>query len=255
MTRLRRQLLGGGSAVGTFVQTPHPVVPELLAALGVDVLCLDQEHSAMGVETIHALVGAAALGGVPVVVRVADCTAHHIGSALDAGAAGVLVPRVRSASDAAAAVAFARYAPGGVRGLGPGRAAGYGRDVARELREANERTLVAVQIETRAAVDALDEILAVEGLDLVFVGPGDLSASLGLAGGIADPRLQPVVENVLDRAHAAGRATGVFALDAAAAADWLRREVGLVLLASDLGLLAGAVADAWATLPVRRSVS
>lgn len=252
MTTLRRHLLDGGSAVGTFVQTPHPVVPELLAGLGVDVLCLDQEHAAMSVETIHALTGAAALGGVPVIVRVADCTAHHIGSALDAGAAGVLVPRVRSAKDAAAAVAFARYPPEGERGLGPGRAAGYGRDVARELREANERTLVAIQVETRAAVEALDEIVSVEGLDLVFVGPGDLSASLGIGGGIADPELRPVVDDVLARARAAGRATGVFAPDVDAAADWLRCGVGLVLLASDLALLAAAVAKTWAVLPARR---
>jgi len=138
LTSLRRRLLDGGRVAGLFVQTPHPVVTELLGALGVDVLCLDQEHSAMGPETVHALVGGAALGGVPAIVRVADGTAHHIAAALDAGAAGVLVPRVGSAAAAEAAVRFARYPPAGERGMGPGRASGYGRRIAESLARAAE---------------------------------------------------------------------------------------------------------------------
>ena len=248
MTSLRRRLLDGGRVAGLFVQTPHPVVTELLGALGVDVLCVDQEHSAMGPETVHALVGGAALGGVPAIVRVADGTAHHIAAALDAGAAGVLVPRVGSAAAAEAAVRFARYPPAGERGVGPGRASGYGRRIAESLARADEETLVAVQIETRAALDVLDEILGIDGVDLIFVGPGDLSVSLGLAGGLADPRLRPVVEDVLDRAAAAGKATGVFAADVEGGAGWLARGVGLVLVGSDLGFLAAAVEHAWRSL-------
>jgi 4-hydroxy-2-oxoheptanedioate aldolase len=132
--------------------------------------------------------------------------------------------------------------------MGPGRASGYGRRIAESLARADEETLVAVQIETRAALDVLDEILGVDGVDLIFVGPGDLSVSLGLAGGLADPRLRPVVEDVLDRAAAAGKATGVFAADVEGGAGWLARGVGLVLVGSDLGFLAAAVEHAWRSL-------
>src|SRR5919204_1374121 len=238
---LRSRLLAGEALAGIFVQTPHPVVPELLGRLGVDFVCIDQEHSAMGPETVQALVAGAALAATPALVRVADATAHHVAAALDAGAAGVLVPRVSSAAAAGDVVRWSRYPPLGERGLGPGRAAGYGRGIADALARANDEVLVAVQIETRAAMDALDEILAVDGVDLVFVGPGDLSASLGLEGGLADPRLRDVVADLLARARDAGRATGVFALDVRTAAAWRADGVQLVVLASDLALLAASV--------------
>lgn len=125
---------------------------------------------------------------------------------------------------------------------------GDGRRIPESLARADEETLVDVQVETRAGLDALDEILAVDGLDLVFVGPGDLSASLALNGGLADPRLQPLVEDVIDRASAVGKATGVFAPDVESGAEWLARGVGLVLVGSDLGFLAAAVERAWQML-------
>jgi 4-hydroxy-2-oxoheptanedioate aldolase len=245
---VRDRVVAGRHQVGIFVQTPHPIVVEVVAAAGVDCLCIDQEHAPIGVESLHALVG---VSTVPALVRVPDCTPHAISAALDAGAAGVLVPRVSTAAQAADAVAFARYPPAGSRGLGPGRAAGYGREIDRELVGANDRTLLAIQIETGAAVAELDEILEVDGVDLVFVGPGDLGASLGRKG----PDLEAAVTDVLARARAAGRATGMFAPDAAAATAWLERGVSLVLLGSDLALLAAAVADVWRALPDRASPS
>lgn len=245
---LRGRILAGERLAGPFVQTAHPAVPELLGSLGVDFVCIDQEHSAMGPETVQALVAGAGVSSVPALVRVADATPHHIAAALDAGAAGVLVPRVSSAAAARDVVRWSRYPPLGERGLGPGRAAGYGRAIPELLARANDEVLVAVQIETRAAVDALDEILVVEGVDLLFVGPGDLSASLGLDGGLADPRLPEVVAGILRRARAAGRATGVFAPDARTGASWQAEGVQLLVLASDLALLAGAVERTWAEL-------
>lgn len=242
MTSLRRRLREE-QLTGLFVQTPHPIVAEVAAGLGPDLLCLDQEHAPLGVEAVHALVGAARLGGVATIVRVPAATGHHVAAALDAGADGVLVPHVESAEATAEVVRFSRYPPAGERGLGPGRANAWGRAVG-----AGEETVVGVQVETRRAVEALDEILAVEGVDLVLVGPGDLALSLGLTGGPADPALRPVVEDVLDRVAGAGRAPGVFAPDAASGAAWLARGVRLVLVGSDLGHLARSVEDAWRTL-------
>ena len=242
---LRHRVLAGEQLSGLFVQTPHPIVPELLGRLGVEVLCIDAEHGAMGRETVHALVAAAP---VPALVRVAETSAAAVGSALDAGAAGVLVPRVDSAAAAAAAVAFARYPPQGERGIGPARSNGYGRALPAGLEQANDEVLVAVQIETRAGLDALDQIAAVQGVDMIFVGPGDLSASLGLAGGIADPALQEIVAAALARSGAAGRARGVFAIDPEQGAHWIGRGVELVLVGSDLAFLAQGVEAAWARL-------
>jgi 4-hydroxy-2-oxoheptanedioate aldolase len=245
---VRSRVLGGPPLVGLFVQTPHAIVVEVVAAAGVDCLCIDQEHAPIGVESLHGLIG---VSTVPVLVRVPEATAHAISAALDAGAGGVLVPRVSTPAQAADAVAFARYPPAGIRGLGPGRAAGYGRSIERELTSANDRTLVAIQIETGAALAELDRILEVDGVDLVFVGPGDLGASLGQTGS----DLEATVTDILARARAAGRATGTFARDPAAATAWLERGASLVLLGSDMTFLSAAVEDAWRGLPERSSSS
>ena len=129
------------------------------------------------------------------------------------------MPRVDTPAEAAAAVAASRYPPDGQRGLGPAWATRYGARLPEYRASANERLLLAVQVETRAALDGLDGLLAVAGLDLIFVGPGDLGCSLG----IDDPRseeLMGTVESVLRRAAAAGRLTGVFAADATDARRW-----------------------------------
>jgi 4-hydroxy-2-oxoheptanedioate aldolase len=241
-------VLAGDRLAGLFVQTPHRIVPELLGRLGVDVLCIDAEHGAMGRETVHALVSASP---VHALVRVAEASAAAVGSALDAGAAGVLVPRVESAAAAAAIVGFARYPPQGGRGIGPARSNGYGYGIPDALAHANDEVLVAVQIETRAGLDELDAIAAVAGVDMIFVGPGDLSASLLLPGGIGDPALEEIVEAALARATDAGRARGVFALDVEVGAGWRARGVELVLVGSDLGFLAAGVEAAWAQLAER----
>lgn len=125
---------------------------------------------------------ATALFGVPALVRVPGLDPVAIGQALDWGAEGVLVPRVNTADEARAAVTAARFPPHGQRGAGPGRAAGYGRAIPGAIARANANTIVALQIETLAALDALDEILDVAGVDLLFIGPGDLGVGLEAAG-------------------------------------------------------------------------
>ncbi len=242
--RSLRQRLREGQVTGLFLQTPHPLVAEALGGLGPDFVCIDQEHAPLGVEVVHALVGAATLAGLPALVRVPGPLPHRIAAALDAGAAGVLVPRVESGTTAADIVRWSRYPPAGERGVGPSRATAYGRAPV----DGSDETVVGVEIETRAGVEELDAIVAADGLDLVFVGPGDLALSLGLGGGIADPALAPVVTDVLDRAAAADKATGVFALDAGTGAAWLARGVRMVIVGSDLAFLTGAVEEAWRTL-------
>ena len=236
---IRARLQHGPGLVGTFLQAPSAVTAELVAGLGVDFTCVEAEHSAIGVETMQALVAASALGGAPALVRVRRNDPGEISAALDAGAAGVIVPRVDSAAEAAEAVAAAKYPPSGKRGVGPGRAARYGGGIPEYLSSANDQTAIGVQIESAAAVEQAAAIAAVPGLDFVFVGPGDLAVSLGVPFG-SDP-VVAAIGSVLDAARAAGMPAGIWAPTAAAARSWLDRGVTLVILGSDLGFLAESV--------------
>jgi 4-hydroxy-2-oxoheptanedioate aldolase len=242
-TTVRARMEGGEQLVGTFVQSHDPASAEFLGGLGLDLLCIEAEHSAMGPETVRALVAAADVGGIPALVRVSGNDATAIAGALDAGAQGVVVPRVDSAAEAASAVASTRYPPVGARGLGPGRAAAYGGDIPAYLASANGGLLLAVQVETRAAVDGLDSLLEVDGVDMFFVGPGDLACSLGVANP-RDPGLITTIESILGRARDAGRLTGIFAADREAANRWRAAGADLVILGSDLTWLAAGVKGA-----------
>ena len=124
---LRARIEAGEPLVGTFLQSPSVAGAELVSGLGVDFVCVEGEHSGLGREQVQGLVAAAAVAATPALVRVSANAAVEIAAALDAGAAGVIVPRVDSAVEAAAAVRAARYPPAGTRGIGPSRATGYGR--------------------------------------------------------------------------------------------------------------------------------
>jgi 4-hydroxy-2-oxoheptanedioate aldolase len=235
------QRLDAGPLVGSFVGIPHPAVVEVMAWAGFDFLCIDGEHAALGPADVEELIRAADACGIPAIVRVFQ-VGPEVGHALDSGAAGVLVPRVESAAQAAAAVAAVRYPPAGSRGAGIGRAARYGRPFAEYLAEANERVLLAVQVETRAGVEAAAEIAAVPGVDLVFVGPGDLAVSLGVPMWAEEHR--GAVESVLHAAGTAGVRTGIFCLAPDQVHEWENEGVRLFLLSGDLGLLGAAGAGA-----------
>lgn len=241
---LRERLRAGETLLGTFVQVPHPVVVESLARTpGLDFLCLEAEHSAMGEETVQAMIAAGDGTGTPVLVRVEDNAWVPIARALDGGAAGVIAPRVNSAAEARALVGAARYPPVGDRGIGPGRATGYGSNSGPDYRTwANQHVVVGAQVETRRALDDLDGILAVPGIDLIFVGPMDLASSLGLTPG--SPELNAVIEDVVSRARAAGRAVGIFAMTAEQVGHWVDRGVQLILYASDVRFMGAGLAAA-----------
>jgi len=235
---LRTRLERGDRLAGVFLQSPSPVSAEVVASLGLDFVCIETEHSPLGRESVHAVIGAARSGGTPALVRVADNAVIPIVSALDDGAA-VIVPRVDSAEEAQAVVSAARFPPLGRRGVGPGRAAGYGRSVPEYFERANATAVVAVQIESRAAVDEAPRIAAVEGVDLVFVGPGDLAVSLGVPFG--DDRVTEAALAVVAAARAAGCPSGIWAPSAAAARRWFDAGFQLVIVSSDLALVAEGV--------------
>lgn len=241
---LRRRLGAGETLIGTFIQVPHMVVADCLArTAGLDFLCVEAEHSAMGEETIQGMVAVASGAGTPVLVRVEDNSWVPLARALDGGAAGVIAPRVNSAAEARALVGATRYPTMGDRGIGPGRVTGYGSNSGPDYRTwANQHIMVGAQVETRRALDDLDGILAVPGIDLIFVGPMDLGSSLGLAPG--SPELNAVIEDVVSRALAADRVVGIFAMTPEQVGYWVDRGVRLVLLASDLRFMGVGLAAA-----------
>jgi 2-keto-3-deoxy-L-rhamnonate aldolase RhmA len=206
---VRRALLARRVCIGTWIQIGHATVAEVLANAGFDWLCADGEHTDIGVAEFVALArGLHGRGPVPL-VRVRENSTLAIRQMLDLGAGGVIVPLVNSAAEAAAAVRAAKYPPQGVRGFAFHRGNNWGADFADYAAQANAEIAVVVMIESRQAVENIDAILAVEGVDGVFIGPYDMSGSYGLPGRTTDPVIQQACARVVEACRNAGKAAGI----------------------------------------------
>lgn len=232
-----RQLLSEGSLRGVVQVIPAVEVTEVLARSCADFVMLDGEHADFSPGSLGAYVRAAEYLGMPVLYR-AESSSAPLGKALDSGVAGIVVPRVESGAEARRVARATRFAPLGARGLGAGRASGHGTDMLGLLRTANDRVLVAIMIETAGGLEALDEILAVDGIDLVFIGPTDLAASLGVQMGSEEH--EQAIERIVTATVRAGRFSGVHCSDE----DQARRVEALgarfLSIGLDSVLLAGA---------------
>lgn len=242
MSGFRQKCIGFERVVGTFSAIPHPVAIEVTAAAGLDFLCIDWEHSQIGRERIEDLVRAADVHKVPAMVRVPGHTPEWIASVLDAGAAGVLVPRVSTAAQAKAAVLATRYPPVGERGVGPGRASAYGYRIPDYLKAANESLVLAIQVETAEGLANIEEIVKVEGVDVIFIGPGDLSVSIDAMGPAGADKLNAAIEKITSTARAAGKAVGIFRPSADDVGKWAHAGISFFMLASDTMFLGASLA-------------
>jgi 4-hydroxy-2-oxoheptanedioate aldolase len=230
------RLRAGPPLVATFSMIASPIVVELLAKAGYDAVVLDTEHGPLGPESLNVLVPAASGAGIAPIVRVRTNEASLIGGALDVGAAAVLVPQIESAADAARAVAAARFGPGGRRGTNPYvRAAGYAATPDWFAR-ANRESAVLVMVEGAAGIADLDAIVATPGLDGIFIGPFDLSQSLGVPGQVEHPDVLARIEGIVRTSTSSGVATAVFAPTPALARRWLDLGVRLVAVSFDTAL-------------------
>lgn len=240
---LKARLAGGELIVGTFVKTPSPMLVEVLALSALDCLCLDAEHSPFDRTAIDACVFAARAGGMDVVVRVPSAAPEHLLNALDCGAAGVVVPHVRSAEEARAVVKACHYGRGGRGYAGSSRAAGYAA-VSISQHKANSlvRTVVIAQIEDPEAVDAIDEIAAVEGVDALYIGRVDLTVAYG-AEKLDDARVVTAMETVCAAARRYDRPVGMYLSNPDEVALWREKGATLFLLGSDHSFLLSGAAD------------
>lgn len=238
---LKARLAAGELLIGTFVKTPSPIVVEILALTDLACLCLDAEHAPFDRLAIDACVMAARAGGKDVLVRIAATVPEHVLNALDCGATGIVAPHVRSADEARALARMCRYGAGGRGYAGSSRAAGYTtRTMAANLAAADERTTVIAQIEDPEAIDAIDAIAQVDGIDCLFVGRADLTVAYGTTDQ-DDPRVVAAVEAVCAAGRRHGRPVGMFVARESDVPGWAARGASLFLLGSDHGfLLAGA---------------
>ncbi len=202
--RFRSNLRAGKICLGASITFTDPLVTEALAD-AVDFLWIDLEHSPMSPEALSGHLLAARGKQAPALVRVGMASTAAIKGALDAGAEGIIVPQVRTVEEVRQVVDDCRYPPLGRRGYGPRVPTGYFRHGGREFADrANETIFVSVMIETVEAVEALDDILAVPGLDSLVIGPMDLSFSMGLGADLEHPKVVAAIEMIAAKARAAG---------------------------------------------------
>jgi 4-hydroxy-2-oxoheptanedioate aldolase len=234
----KRALRANKVQIGLWCSLSHHYATELVAGAGFDWLLLDTEHSPNDLESVLQQLQAAAPYPTHAVVRVPWNDMVTIKRYLDAGAQSLLIPYVQNAEEAKAAVAYTRYPPAGVRGVaGATRATRFGR-VKDYAKRAQEELCVLVQVETQQALDNIEKIAAVEGVDGVFIGPADLHASLGYAGETNNPKVMPVIDDAIRRIRKAGKAPGILTGVEADARRWLECGGLFVAVGADTGILA-----------------
>ncbi len=236
-----RRRIAEGPVFGPFSKSSDPAIIETLGHAGFDFIILDLEHGPNSIETVQGLIRAAQVAGMAPIVRVPSGDYEMIGKALDVGAAGVQVPKISCAEDVRAAVEHAKFAPLGMRGVCRYvRAAGYSSmDKADYFRDANE-TLLIIQIEGQAAMNHLDEILAVDGIDIVFVGPYDLSQSLGVPGQVEHPLVIEKMKEIVEVCLSKNIVVGNFTETLPQTEMWMGQGLRYMSYSVDVGILCEA---------------
>jgi 2-keto-3-deoxy-L-rhamnonate aldolase RhmA len=226
-----------GPVLGTWIGSASIVVADALKDLGFEWVMIDTEHSPINPETLAAIVAIFAASGPAPLVRVGDVDQYLVKQALDAGAHGVLAPLVNSEADARTLVRYAKYPPAGVRGAAAAAASRYGLELKSYLREANARTVVGVQIETRSALEHLEAIASVDGVDLLFVGPQDLTLNLGFGDDRTNPKVRDAMREVVAACERHGKTPGTLVIDPEEKRAALDLGFRFVSLAADLRFL------------------
>jgi len=241
------KLAGGQTVLGLVTRLFSPTVVELAGLAGFDYVWIDMEHGAASFETAESLVRAADAVAIEAMIRLPDKTPASVLRALETGARILCVPQVDTAAEAAMIAEAARFHPQGLRGYSTsGRGCGYGLDGGGQalLDKVNARTLVMAQIETARGLRNADAICATPGIDIIFIGLGDLSQHLGYPGVYDHPEVIAASHRIIEAALTAGKHVGVPAANAAAMKPWIEKGVRLFFCAVDVPLLAQALKSA-----------
>ena len=219
---IRPQLQKGETLYGSIVSLPSPAVAEILSEAGYDWLFIDAEHGALDLGHLTQILQAVG-HRIPCIVRVPVAEEASIKRVLDLGASGIIAPQVNSSSHAARVIRQARYAPMGQRGVGIGRAHGYGAQFTDYLQHANERISVILQVEHIDAVQALETTLECPGMDAILLGPYDLAASMGRMGQVDHPEVTQAIDHVIETCYTQKMPVGYFGIDAKAVAPYRKK--------------------------------
>ena len=236
----RRKLKNGDVVFGVFCKTTSPEMIECLGHAGFDFCILDQEHGPIGMETLQNLVRAAEMSGICPIVRAGEINESGISHPLDVGVAGVQVPQVNSLEDAKRVIELSRYAPHGKRGVCRFvRAARYSdMDRAEYFASANE-TVIVLQLEG-SAIAAYEEVVKLSDVDVFFIGPYDISQTLGMTGQIDAPAVQAKVREIIGLIKASGKAAGIFADTIEQARRWVDAGCQYIAYSVDYGIFIDA---------------
>ena len=232
---LKRRLKAGEQVYGTWITLESPIATEMMSTLGFDYFVFDTEHAPLDIYMVQTLMqGMRGNSKTTPIVRVWWNDIVAIKRVLDIGAHGILVPWINNKEEAELAVKATRYAPDGLRGCGPRRAAMFDQDY---LKTANDEILVICQIETMEAVENIEDIVSVEGMDVSYIGPADLSASYGHLGNMSHPDVQKAIDRVYEATEAAGKVTGVHEASGKTINDRMERGYNFITIGNDLTYL------------------
>ena len=245
--KIKEQMRRGEPSIGSWMSMAHPSIAEILAMAGYDWIVIETEHTAIDVsEVLRLIIAIEQRGSVPL-VRLAWNDPIQAKAVLDSGAAGVLVPMVNTKADAELAVSMTKYPPLGSRGVGLARAQGYGINFDAYVTNANADTLLLVQIEHREAVENIEQILSVTGIDGVFIGPYDLSLSLGIPGSLNHPDILAAKQKVLSATRAHGLIAGMHFVQPQTAASDCQKAISegyrFIALGTDILFLGDSARD------------
>ena len=237
---IRARLQKGDTLIGTLITIPAPEIAEIMAEIGYDWLFIDTEHGSFDAQSAQGILQAVD-HRCPCVLRVPTNDEVWIKKALDIGAAGIIAPGVNSAEEAERIVRMCKYPPRGTRGVGIGRAHGYGLKFKEYVAKANDDIAVILQAENTNAVENIAEIVQVPDIDAVLIGPYDLSASMGKTGRIDDAEVQAAIASVTECCREAGMPLGIFADSAESAAPFIEQGYTLIAISTDcLHMVQGA---------------
>ncbi|NLZ53296.1 MAG: aldolase [Thermoanaerobacteraceae bacterium] len=245
VNKLKEKLNQGKTVIGPFMKLSSPAVVEVLGNAGFDFVIIDTEHGPISTETAENLIRAAELVGITPIVRVSNNDSNQISKALDIGALGIQVPQISSGEDAKKAVKSCKYSPKGERGVCRFvRAASYSAMNRFEyFSMSNNETLVILQVEGTEGVNELDQILEVPDVDIIFLGPYDLSQSLGLPGQIDHPKVEAKMCEVISKAKKKGITIGTFVDNISNANKWQSLGVQYISYSVDVGIFYEAGQD------------
>lgn len=239
-----------GYAIGTFFGMGNVPMMECISYTGLDFVVIDTEHGPYDTETVHNLISAAEKGGVIPIVRVGDVTHKEIQRAADGGARGIIIPCLKEREQFEEAVRLAKFAPLGDRGFIKGRGTGFGNEpwamgnLSEYMKNSNDRLLLLPQCETREALEKIEEIVKIEGIDGIFIGPFDLSIALGIPGEFENPIFKESVRRIKEACHNEGKLCMTFTMDPAEAKVSVKNGMDAVAVSID----SAVIKDAYTTL-------